>query len=376
MATATTPKVSVRRSVTGKLSLRIEREDSPGRPWYRSQVHRFPVLRSAYRAARGRSTLVPTALLGGPWRKAAERGLRQYEENGYDYLPNMVDYTAHGNYLNYDKTLDFDSDVFRRDDTGLPLVRVRNSDGEADYHHPVAYEQFALGQQSRYLACGDETARNKFLLAVDRLLNMQDSDGAFRYPFKRKHHLCDEESQPGWVSGLAQGQALSVFSRAFLLTEDKTFLGAGAKAFQFMVKPVSKGGTLDTLSTLHPSLGGCPFVQEWITAPASYTLNGFQYTLLGLYDWWQLGVQVNEMTGRQARDLFRLGFRSLKKVLPLYDIGGFTAYDLSHVTYAPRKPHISPRYHALHIYLLHALWSITGDRVLLGTKGRWAAYVD
>jgi hypothetical protein len=86
---------------------------------------------------------------------------------------------------------------------------------------------------------------------------------------------------------MAQGQALSVYSRAYRLTHNQKYLGSGKMAFKFLNTPISKGGTLTTLETLNTEYknGNYFWYEEYISKPNNYTLNGFMYTLFGIYDW-------------------------------------------------------------------------------------------
>lgn len=67
--------------------------------------------------------------------------------------------------------------------------------------------------------------------------------------------------------------------------------------------------------------------EEYPTTPASYVLNGFIYSLLGLYD---LNNTAPQPIAKEAGKLFRQGMMSLKKMLMLFDTGSGTNYDLRH----------------------------------------------
>ena len=164
--------------------------------------------------------------------------------------------------------------------------------------------------------------------------------------------------------------ALSVFSRAYHVTGDERFLQAGDRALDFLVTPVSEGGVMDALGDVDPSLAGDIMFEEYVAKPSGHTLNGFMGSLLGLYDW----SQVKTSRANQARSYFDRGVESLKRILPYYDIGGFTAYDLGYITYG-KKPYVNPSYHSVHVYVLHALASITGDAELYKYEKLWASYV-
>lgn len=69
--------------------------------------------------------------------------------------------------------------------------------------------------------------------------------------------------------------------------------------------------------------------EEYPTTPASFVLNGFIYSLLGLYD---LNATVPNSLSRDAGHLYEQGMISLKKMLMLFDTGSGTIYDLRHFT--------------------------------------------
>ena len=109
---------------------------------------------------------------------------------------------------------------------------------------------------------------------------------------------------------------------------------------------------------------------EYVAHPSSYTLNGYMFTLIGVYDWSTVPGEMKVV----AADNFAVGIDTLNHILPYYDAGGFSAYDMSHITYR-QPPHLVPGYHAIHVYLLHALASITEDAELTAYEKRWASYV-
>jgi len=301
--------------------------------------------------------------------------VKKYHDRGYDYRVNIRDHTPFGIYLNFDKMLDYPSGgQFKFDADGIPLVKYPCGDTHEYFANPVTIAEFALSEHAKHVRTESEKPLRRFLLAADRLLAMQDDSGALRYPFRWHYYLTGEDFEPGWVSGMSQGGALSVYARANAVTGDTRYLRAGATALDFMALPISEGGTLATLGELDPVLSNMIIFEEYIVIPPSYTLNGFMYALLGLYDWSQ--VDADDKSSQMAGELFRKGIATLEQILDRYDLGGFTAYDLGHLIYPDKPPHVGIRYHAVHIYLLHALHSVTGNNKLLDTKHKWARYVD
>jgi heparosan-N-sulfate-glucuronate 5-epimerase len=300
------------------------------------------------------------------WQPLVTQALNNYIQIGMTYKPELQEYATDGDYLN-EGLLDSwsNSNRMHLDAQGIPMINY----GGKFYYNPVTVSFYALSVYGKYLRRTIATTV-PFFNAVHRLLLMQDERGAFTNPFPFQYYLSKAPYEPGWVSGMSQGMALSVIARAYLLTGDPQYLTAGARALEFLVTPTSAGGVMDTMEDLDPSLAGRVIFEEWLARPASYTLNGFMYTLLGVFDW-------SEMPGPSAdlaRVYFDLGIDTLRHILPYYDIGGFTAYDMSHITYH-RQPHIGVEYHANHIWLLHALVSITGDEQLQKYEQRWASYV-
>lgn len=255
------------------------------------------------------------------------------------------------------------------DDDDIPMINY----GTYEYN-PLTIAQYALTVYGRYLHGGDEADRERFLEVMEGLLKRQDEDGAFRYMFTWEYHLGEEPFEPGWVSGLTQGVALSALARAYDLTGDERFREAGDVSLEFMLTPISEGGTLTTLEDLAPELANYVFISEYPHDPVYYTLNGFMYSMVGLYDW------ADVMAGTPGADLaaryLECTTKTLELILPLYDVGGFTAYDLAQVMLGAESTNLNPHYHAVHIYLLHALDSIEENARFKMFEERWAEYVD
>lgn len=311
----------------------------------------------------------PKIMIKEDYEGLVKENINLYIDRGYDASTYFNNYSFDGDYLNYGINKHYyvnDSLIF--DDNNVPKVKY----GDGWYYNPVTVAQYALTEYGKFVR-GDENAKGTFLEAVKMLLILQDADGAFRYNFKWRYYLSEEPYEEGWVSAMAQGQVLSVLSRAYVMTEDERYLDAGKRTFDFMITPIKDGGTLTTLEDFHPSLNNYIFFEEYISNPNSYTLNGYMFAVLGLYDW----VKVNKVIGNEEdiyNEYFESSMKSLVKVLPYYDIGGFSAYDLGHYTYS-KEPHIGNSYHMVHISLLHALYYVTEEPMLKFYEQSWSSYV-
>jgi len=292
---------------------------------------------------------------------------RQYRDRLIDYRKGLKDYLPSGDYLNYGKLNRYEeSSTFRWDERGIPLVPYEG----VYYAQPTTTAQFALTLHGRLLY--GTASVEEFLAAADALIDLQDSRGAFPYPFAYPYYRTGEVFEPGWVSALAQGQALSVFRRAYDVSGDERYLEAGNAALDFMAASAADGGTRVTLSGLDPSLDRFVFFKEYPTQAPQYTLNGFLFDLVGLYDW--SGVS-DSSHAQLASDLFECGLASAIYLLPYHDIGGISAYDLGHIVEGG-EPNIQLTYHAIHIQLLNALNSVAPRPELAYWRDRWMAQVD
>lgn len=299
---------------------------------------------------------------------------QNYRELGYEY-PRIGYYNTFDNYLSIENVSSYsqENDVIF-DSTGIPMVKYSGS----YYYNPITVAQYTLSYYNKYLNAqgkNKDYLKNQFLNGANWIINNIDSEGALRYQFNYKHYLSDEEFKSGWVSAMAQGQALSVLARAYHMTNDKKYIDAGNSIFEFLTKPVSDGGVMDNLGSLDESLGGYIFFQLYVTNPQSYTLNGHMYTLIGIYDWSNLNSVGKEIQD-SAKCYFKQGLETLKYILPYYDIGGFVAYDLGYLTKEGIEPTINLSYYGCHITLLDAMYYITKDQTFQYYGTLWNSYIE
>ncbi len=307
-----------------------------------------------------------------------------YRSLKLDYTTRLQEYTPGGDYLKFGLNDPFPSlarslaqtplgaltdAVISLDSAGIPIV----SYGDGWFHNPATIAQYALGLHGKYvLKAGTLEA---FLKQAAFLTTMQDHSGAIRYPFPYPYYLTGDVIAPGWTSALAQGQALSVFSRAFAITGEERYETAGEAALAWLLQDQAAGGNRATLSALNPGLAKFMTVEEYPSTPSYLTLNGFMFTMLGLYDWWQLEPSATSGAPAVARDAFESAMATLVYTLPYFDISGMSAYDLGHVI-AGRAPNLQAQYHLLHIALLHAINSVAPQPDFAAFEARWRKSID
>ncbi|MCL6576101.1 D-glucuronyl C5-epimerase family protein [Kyrpidia sp.] len=240
------------------------------------------------------------------------------------------------------------------------MVRV----GDTTIRNPVTIAQYGLQEYSYYLVeRTDESLRNAIRSANWLVENQDMQTGKWYYGFDFAVAGMDVTLKAPWSSAMAQGQAMSLLTRVYRVTKDRRYLDAALRAMHPLHESVSDGG-------LTADFFGHPFYEEYPTSPPSYTLNGFMFTLIGLYDL----PAVAPASG--ASKLFEDGINTLTFALPFYDMGNTSAYHLGHLSRPPRKIHSSPDYHLEHITLLRALSSITGDPIITFYRDLWSSYVE
>lgn len=141
----------------------------------------------------------------------------------------------------------------------------------------------------------------------------------FPYAFPFSANPSVPTLQPGWVSGLAQGTALSAFAQLNSLTGDGAWLRLGAEVVRSFAIPQDRGG-------FRTDDDGVTWFQEYPTSPHSYVLNGHLAAVIALARW-------ADLTGDpQARSLATAGLAGARRLLPSYEVtlpqGVLSSYDL------------------------------------------------
>ncbi|GGO32745.1 D-glucuronyl C5-epimerase family protein [Deinococcus humi] len=281
-------------------------------------------------------------------------------------------HTWNGDYLGYgNQEVVQRWDLISLDDEDIPVVKYQGK----YYRNPNTIAQNAFKYYGRFLANQKPEDKATFLKHAEALIKGQDGRGALLMPYPYKAARNMGEYPANWVSAMSQGQALSVFARAYNLTQDQKYLVAGRKALDFLHVPVERGGTVSNLGNIDPSLARYVWFEEYpqdAKSSASHVFNGGVFALLGLYDWSKVD---KTRAGLEASRLFQCGAYSLESALPYFELGGYSAYDLGHLVdgiVAPRIQLIQYPYQTVHIYQLLAMYSITNKQTYLDWANRFS----
>ena len=269
----------------------------------------------------------------------------QYETNG-TYL----------NHANWNGGL-WDRVIF--DDEGIPLVQYH--DGLK--YVPTTAFHWGLVSFSKWIATGNQSNFDDAMEVAIWAVGNQSETGGWGWFSNHSFHggvLGDMYS--GWYGGMTQGLGMSFLTRMYAETGNQSFKDAALNATELLSIPVDQGGVLRTYN-------GNSWYEEYPTPDAgSFVLNGYIYSLIGLYDLWTV------FNSTEAGELYQNGTDSLYAMIGLFDLGCASSYDLVHHSVPGTAPNIAREgYHSLHITLLSVMNIFENDGFQT-VEDRWIEY--
>lgn len=206
-----------------------------------------------------------------------------------------------------------------------------------------------------------------FFDAANWFVNHQDSRGGWPIMVTRKLLPEVMELPPGWYSAMAQGQAISTLVRAYLKSNNTVYLKGASDALKVFEISSAQGGVKARFANSYD------WYEEYPTRPSSFVLNGFIFSLFGLYDLKQVakGDDLELVT-----KLYEEGIKSLKAMLLMYDSGIGTFYDLRHISVGIAPNRARWDYHTVHISQLLQLSKMEDDPLFPRTAKRWEEYMN
>ncbi len=162
-----------------------------------------------------------------------------------------------------------------------------------------------------------------------------------------------------WISAMAQGEAISLLLRAYMLEPKRRYLEVAHKAFRTFLYHIRDGGVTAAFDD------GSLALEEFTATPPPHVLNGLIFALLGVYDMWQYSGE------NTAGEVFREANAGLKSNIHLYDNGWWTLYDLHDTNRLASR-----MYQEVHVRLLRILAEIAPDPLYESCAIRWAGYLS
>jgi hypothetical protein len=232
----------------------------------------------------------------------------------------------------------------------LGVAMFRASDGLI-HNHPVAQTRCALNMQRNYRLTGDRAYLETSIANATRLLDRAVTHRGgmfFPYPFSWTNPGRGRMVPP-WYSAMAQGQALSVFTRLYEWTGNASWLDAAHRTFASFKVPRQDGGPW-----VVGVENGLLWLDEYPTTPIDRVFNGHNFSMYGLYDYWRV-------TGNADAERLALGAIHSSYVAATSRVrvpGGISRYCSSDACLANEVK--NPAYHRTHISQLRNLHWLTG----------------
>ena len=261
---------------------------------------------------------------------------------GSTFYPLLFEqYDTNGTYMNHANWNGGLWDRVTFDGKGIPLVQYH--DGLK--YVPTTAFHWGLVSFSKWIATGNQSNFDDAMEVAIWAVGNQSETGGWGWFFNHSFHGGDlGEMYSGWYGGMTQGLGMSFLTRMYAETGNQSFKDAALNATELLTIPVDQGGVLRTYN-------GHSWYEEYPTPDAgSFVLNGYIYSLIGLYDLWAV------FNSTEAGELYKNGTDSLYAMIGLFDLGCASSYDLVHHSVPGTAPNIAREgYHSLHITLLSVM---------------------
>lgn len=244
------------------------------------------------------------------------------------------------------------------DKNGIPLLDYHGKVGKQ--YNPIAIAQYGLGHYNLYKKTRNKKKLETAIRQADWLVNNLEKN---KYGVRVWMHHFDweyrDKLKAPWYSALAQGNGISLLIRVFNETKKEKYLQTAKDAFESLLMTIDKGGVLCK------DKNGYYWLEETVVEPPTHILNGFLWTLFGVWDYWLFAKD------QEAKKLFDKCVKTLKNNLKNFDTGYWSLYEQSGTK---MKMLASPFYHSLHITQLKILNKITNELIFKEYAEKWEKY--
>lgn len=238
------------------------------------------------------------------------------------------------------------------DEEGIPINKTYVDVEDKEYvYFPISIGQMGLSVYHTFLKTGAEEDKGRFLKFAEWFRkNVTESEefGALWYTdvdlpaYKRK---------APWQSAFTQSRAISILLRGFQLTGRDEYRRLAKSALRPFTVEVKDGGVMaDT------EFG--PFYEEYTSHVHTLVLNGHIFALCGVYDFIRVFPEDT-----QAREIFDEGVKTTVNILPEFDIGFWSRYNLCNADFYPNVDPSTIGYQKLHATQLEFMFKLTNHPI-------------
>jgi heparosan-N-sulfate-glucuronate 5-epimerase len=240
------------------------------------------------------------------------------------------------------------------DENGVPYY----IEGENKKYIPVLVIQYALMCHDLLLLGIDvDTNRSRIHSCISWL---EEKKEAFKDSFVWRSQSNSQYNLPnGWISGMYQGQAISLYLRFYQLVGEESYRETAVKIYNSFKYDYKEGGfkRIDK--------HGCVWFEEYPSPTPSFVLNGFIYSILGVYDLYRVTKNAD------AKKLWDLCVHTLEVNIHKYDVWYWSFYDQQ------KKQLVSYYYQKnVHVPLMQILFLMTNNIVFDKYAHKWKKNLD
>jgi heparosan-N-sulfate-glucuronate 5-epimerase len=268
-----------------------------------------------------------------------------FENNTFNFTTNTdsINYElVSGNLSSFDK--------YTKDSNNIPMLMLNDS----LIYYPITIAQAAVTYFKNYSKTNDSNSKKTFLELANWLKENFRTTKDFGF-WICKEPYSGYNTNNNWPSAMAQGIGLMAMAQAFYLTNDSSYYKISKKALRAFNLEIKDGG----FTRKHKD--GFEY-EEYPSSEPTRVLNGFIFSLAGLYDYYEL-TKDNE-----ALLFFNKGIKFLKNNICKYDLPFTSRYNLYE-----KNPQLAngigtgagDGYHHLHIIQLGWLFKKTKEEIFL-----------
>ena len=238
------------------------------------------------------------------------------------------------------------------DSNGIPINKTYIDVQNQDYvYFPISIGQMGLAVYHSYLKTNSSQDKDRFYKFVNWFYNHGQSDKKLGVRWLTHVPLPQYQNPGPWQSAFAQSRGISILLRGYQITGDHKYAEVAEKALIPFSKAVLDGGV-----TSFTQWG--PFYEEYTAKVPTLVLNGMIFSLCGICDF--IRVFPNNAL---AQKLYSDGIQTLKYILPQYDMGFWSRYNLCKAPWYPKDDPATVWYQRLHVVQLRLLFQLTDDPV-------------
>ena len=238
------------------------------------------------------------------------------------------------------------------DSTGLRIYLRLDNKQRAD--HPVVYAQYGISALMEYHRTGDTVWLDRAKRHAQKLTQIKVvRDGAWWYPYRFPWTYYERTLTTPWWSGMAQGEALSLFTRLAEETGDPAWDEAADRTWASFSQPYS--ATLPWSSLVVDK--NLYFEEFASNQPPLLVLNGHVFAMFGLYDYWR-----HTGNAEVARYFDGAATTVLDRMMPLVRLDNGVSYYCVQAEYCQSPLWQNQKYHVIHSWQLDTLTRLTGNQ--------------